>query len=389
MNRHEWISVAEKLSRPALEAAAVGRLHEALAPEHHHSVSGSRLATAKLETIGRLFAGIAPWLELADHPQVHTDQTEIALRDELRDLMIAALGFGSDPEHPDYLGFANDEPQLIVDAAFLAHGFLRAPSMWTALDGNTRARFITGFLALRARKPYFNNWLLFSALAEAFLHSIGRPIDPMRVDYAVRQHEQWYLGDGTYADGPSFHCDYYNSFVIHPMLMDTLETVASLDPHWAELGAREAVRFERAAVLQERMIAPDGTWPVVGRSTCYRCGAFQTLAQAALQGRLPESLPPGQVRGALSATIKSTFGEPGAWRAGTFRADGFLRIGLSGHQPSLGEPYITTGSLYLASLVLLPLGLASDHAFWRDPESPWTSVRAFHLSQDLPADHAI
>ncbi len=26
----------------------------------------------------------------------------------------------------------------------------------------------------------------------------------MRIDYAVRQHEQWYKGDGTYGDGPDF-----------------------------------------------------------------------------------------------------------------------------------------------------------------------------------------
>jgi hypothetical protein len=30
----------------------------------------------------------------------------------------------------------------------------------------------------------------------------------------LRQHEQWYRGDGIYGDGPEFDWDYYNSFVM-------------------------------------------------------------------------------------------------------------------------------------------------------------------------------
>ena len=51
----------------------------------------------------------------------------------------------------------------------------------------------------------------------------------MRVDYALRQHDQWYKGDGAYGDGPTFHWDYYNSFVIHPMLLDVLDVVRRRD----------------------------------------------------------------------------------------------------------------------------------------------------------------
>ena len=71
--------------------------------------------------------------------------------------------------------------------------------------------------------PGFNNWLLFSATVEAGLHALGAHWDRMRVDYALRQHEQWYKGDGAYGDGPDFHWDYYNSFVIQPMLLDVLD----------------------------------------------------------------------------------------------------------------------------------------------------------------------
>jgi hypothetical protein len=55
----------------------------------------------------------------------------------------------------------------------------------------------------------------------------------MRVDYALRQHHQWYKGDGAYGDGPYFHWDYYNSFVIQPMLLDVLGVCGSHYDEWS------------------------------------------------------------------------------------------------------------------------------------------------------------
>ena len=39
----------------------------------------------------------------------------------------------------------------------------------------------------------------------------------------------------------------------------------------------EWIRFIRYAEIQERMIAPDGSYPVLGRSVSYRSAAFQVL----------------------------------------------------------------------------------------------------------------
>ena len=87
----------------------------------------------------------------------------------------------------------------------------------------------------RTRKPYPSNWLLFSAMIEALMHHVGCFWDPMRVDYALRQMEQWYLGDGVYSDGASYAWDYYNSFVIHPMLVDISNELAGISPDWDEM----------------------------------------------------------------------------------------------------------------------------------------------------------
>ena len=109
----------------------------------------------------------------------------------------------------------------------------------------------------------------------------------MRVDYAIRQHEQWYKGDGVYSDGPEFHFDYYNSFVIHPMLLDVLDACEDESPRGRISPPAPSRGRGAMPPIQERMIAPDGTFPPIGRSIAYRCGAFQLLAQSALRTRAP------------------------------------------------------------------------------------------------------
>ncbi len=163
----------------------------------------------------------------------------------------------------------------------------------------------------------------------------------MRVDYAIRQHQQWYKGDGMYGDGPDFHWDYYNSFVIHPMLLDVLDACASSNQAWARLQPAMLKRAQRYAAIQERLVSPEGTFPPIGRSLAYRCGAFQVLAHMSPRHALPEGVTPGQSRNALTKVIKRTIEAPK-----TFDENGWLTIGFSGHQPGVGETYISTGSLY-------------------------------------------
>ncbi len=131
------------------------------------------------------------------------------------------------------------------------------------------------------------------------------------------------------------------------------------------------------------MIAADGTFPPLGRSLPYRCGAFHHLAYMALRNQLPTTLAPAAIRGALGAVIRRTLDAPG-----TFDDQGWLRVGLSGSQPALAEPYVSVPSCYLCTAAFLPLGLRADTPFWADPDTPWTSVRIWQ-GDDLPADRAL
>ena len=72
---------------------------------------------------------------------------------------------------------------------------------------------------------------------------------------------------------------------------------------------------------------------------------------------------------------------------GTFDDKGWLRIGFAGHQPSVGENYISTGSLYLCSEAFLVLGLPANDPFWQGPDADWTAKKAWS-GQEIEIDHA-
>jgi hypothetical protein len=281
------------------------------------------------------------------------------------------------------MNFTRDR-QPLVDAAFLGQALLRAPrTLREGLEPRTREHLVRALQSSRVITPVFSNWLLFTATVEAALAKLGADWDRVRVDYALRQHMQWYKGDGVYGDGPDFHWDYYNSFVIQPMLLDVLDACGSESPAWEAMREPVRRRAQRHAALQERLIAPDGSFPPVGRSLAYRFGAFQLLAQVALRRELPKEVAPAQVREALTAVIHRSIDAPG-----TFDEAGWLRIGFAGHQPGIGERYISTGSVYLCAAGLLPLGLPPDDAFWSAPPAPWTAKRAW-AGQPFPIDKAL
>lgn len=377
MNRSEFLSTLLRLSRPVLAAGAQGALRETMTVEGHPEAN-MRPYTC-FEAAGRLLCGIAPWLEHEAVDPVEAEEQHRA-RELARGLMSAQL----DPASPDYGNFEKllrPHCQNLVDAAFLALGVLRAPrELGEKLNARTRDHLVRVLRLTREIRPPENNWLLFSATIEAALKLLTGSYDNLRIDYAYRQFEAWYVGDGLYNDGRSFSLDYYNSFVIQPMLLELCGMFPELIA--PEAAARTLARARRYGAILERAVAPDGSFFAVGRSIAYRCGAFHLLACLALREQLPDRLPPGQVRAALGAVIGKTLGE------NAFRPDGFLRIGLCGSQPGQGECYISTGSLYLASTAFLPLGLGKEAPFWTAPEEPWTQKRIWS-GENLPADHRL
>ncbi len=377
-DREYWISLMKRISEPVLTSLSQRKLKLNMPVEAPHGNGDDRRKYTYLEALGRLLTGIAPWLESGE-----TSGAEGDLRVRYADLARKSIAAAVDPASPDYMNFETGS-QPVVDAAFLALGILRAPKeLWEKLDPTAKKQLVRALQASRVIKPGFNNWLLFSATVEAFLGFAGERPDALRIDYAVREHEAWYKGDGLYGDGPQFHWDYYNSFVIQPMLLQVLESARRWSSSWESFYPAILARAKRYAAIQERLISPEGTFPAIGRSLAYRFGAFHLLAAMALRKDLPEGLAPEQVRSALTAVMKRMAEAPG-----TFDRNGWLQIGFCGHQPSVGEAYISTGSLYLCSAAFLPLGLPASDQFWSGREKPWTAKQIWS-GKDVPADHAL
>ncbi|KAA5823686.1 DUF2264 domain-containing protein [Algibacter amylolyticus] len=376
--REFLVSSLIKIGDPVLTALSKNELKVKMPVEKSPGAWDDRKHVTYLEAFGRLLSGMAPWLELGP------DTTkEGKLRAKYIKMAQVCVANATNPESPDFMNFNNDK-QPLVDAAFLAQALIRAPKqLWEPLDEKTKENVLTAFKSTRVIKPYYSNWLLFSGMIEAALLKFDAGADMMRLDYPLNKHKEWYLGDGMYGDGPDFHWDYYNSFVIQPMILDILNVVIEKDKHYKRDFDTALNRAKRYAAIQERLISPDGTYPPIGRSLAYRFGAFQLLSQVALWNQLPKNVAPAQVRSAFYTMIHNQINAPG-----TFDKKGWLQIGLYGHQPNIGEGYISTGSLYLCSEAFLVLGLPANDVFWTDAYKPWTQKKIWS-GENIPIDHAI
>ncbi|GAB6119526.1 DUF2264 domain-containing protein [Dysgonomonas termitidis] len=366
-DRAYWVDLLYKMSEPVLSNMSKGELKKNMIVEYSPSWDGRNKNVAYMEAFGRLIAGVAPWLNLPD------DNTpEGRQRKQMREWALLSYANAVDPENPDYLLWSGSN-QILVDAAYIANSFIRAPkALWNPLDQITKDRYIKEFKSLRKIRPAYNNWLLFRAMIEAFLASVDEEYDGYVLDVAIRKINEWYLGDGWYADGPEYSLDYYNGYVMHPMYVEIIEVMESkkiYSPVKFDLALRRMQRYNQ---LVERLISPEASFPAVGRSMTYRMGAFQALSLSAWKYGLPETMTNGQVRNALTCVMKRMFSV-----GGNFNKEGYLQLGFVGHQPDLADYYTNAGSLYITSLVFLPLGLPAGHAFWTSPAEEWTSQKAW------------
>lgn len=379
-DRKYWVDVLTKIADPVLINMSQGNLKLNMPVE---TISGKinppNTQTTHLEALGRLLSGIAPWLELGPDSTL-----EGQLRAKYIDLMVKSISHGFDPTSPDYLNFVKTR-QPLVDAAFFCQGLLRAPKqVWGNLSPKTKKDVMNAMQEIRKIKPIESNWLLFSATVEAAMLEFSNEWNRIPVEYAFMRFKEWYKGDGWYGDGADLHMDYYNSLVIHPMMMDVLTVMKNHNQGETEFYELEKVRFIRYAEQMERFISPDGSYPVVGRSIAYRFGTFHQLSQAALFGFLPPTITKAQVRCGLTAVIKKHMSVPG-----NFDSHGWLTLGFCGHQPEIAERYISTGSSYLCTSVFVALGLSSSDEFWTTPYTEWSGKKIWGGKMNVSMDKSI
>jgi len=268
---------------------------------------------------------------------------------------------------PRAVGFA-DWPhagitQPAVEAANLAFGLaLCREQVWDQLTDSVRER-LADWLAYHARLRVWqhNNWLLFPAVIEAFLESVGIPVEGGHGVENVERVESWYLGNGWYNDGPSAapgrNIDHYNSWVFQPFLWQWYSLRGETGPRVERFRARLAEFAASYALL----FGGDGAPLHLGRSLAYRHAVLGGLWTAGLAGVDVPGLSPGAVRGIAGRTL------------GYFR-----QLGVDGAEaPSLGwgareflpvvQEYSGPGSAYFAGMGFLGLAAPASHPLWSEP----------------------
>ena len=357
--REYWISQFEKLAKPIMESLAQDSLKEKMPVSWNQDYQ-------YLEAFGRTFCGMSRWLDLKDN------SNEDSIRNYYRELAVRGITNGFNSQSKDCFNIENGI-QPLVDAAYLAQGLIRCPRVWNLLEDLTKVKVINSLKSLRRIEPFGNNWLLFTSMVEAFLYKTTGTYDERRLLNGVFSFIYgFYAGDGLYGDGNDFVVNYYNSYVIHPMLLDILLSIQDIDNDLIkECLDLEMKRYVRYVQLLERQIMSDGTMPVYGRTVTCRLGALHAMAEfVCIVDSIP-NLSMGQLRAAMTAVLRRQLQDK------DFDSQGFLLVGYQGEQPGLAEDYISKGRGYHCATFFLPLGLSPAHPFWMEPDEDWTSRKIY------------
>ncbi len=275
--------------------------------------------------------------------------------------------------------------QPAVEAANLAFGLaLCREQVWDQLPDPVRER-LAEWLAHHARLRVWqhNNWLLFPAMIEAFLASVGMPVDGGHGAENVERVESWYLGDGWYNDGPPAapgrNLDHYNSWVFQPFLWQWYRLRGDAEPQWRV--ERFRARLAEFAASYALTFGDDGAPLHMGRSLAYRHAVLGGLWTAALAG--VDTPSPAVVRGIARRTL-----------------DYFRRLGVDGSEPpSLGwgareflpvvQEYSGPGSAYFAGMGFLGLAAPASHPLWAPDSDDAPSQPADSLSASPSASPSV
>ena len=117
----------------------------------------------------------------------------------------------------------------------------------------------------------------------------------------------------------------------------------------------------RYAAVQERLIAADGSFPPIGRSIAYRCGAFHAARAGGAAARACRTASsPAQVRGALDRRRSAARSRRQARSTPTAGCGS----GSAATSRASARPTSRPAACICARSRLLPLGLPAPDEFW-------------------------
>ncbi|ANB10157.1 hypothetical protein SAM40697_6204 [Streptomyces ambofaciens] len=249
--------------------------------------------------------------------------------------------------------------QPMVESASVALGLrLTAPWLWKHLDAGVQDRVEEWLRGALRHVPAPNNWYLFPYTVAGFLESVGRGDGETAAarERALELMEDWYQGEGWYADGDGRAFDHYNGWALH--LYPVLD--AHLAGDTGQTASRHGERLRTHLDGFAAMFGADGAPLHFGRSLTYRFAASAAVGLGAVTGHTP--LTPGTSRRLASGSLRY-FLERDA-----LTDDGLLSLGWHGPHEATLQPYSGPASPYWASKAFVSLLAPAGHPLWTATE---------------------
>ncbi|ULT57495.1 DUF2264 domain-containing protein [Neobacillus drentensis] len=302
---------------------------------------------AGMEGFSRVLWGLVPLLAGGEESEIWDD-------------CLQGIKNGTNPSHEEYWGEITDFHQKAVEMAAFGYCLALTPEkVWEPLNNQEKGNLYSWLNQINQINVYDCNWLFFPVLVNLGFKRVGLPYDQEKVKENLDRIDQFYLGEGWYADGKEAHCDYYGPFAIHFYSLLYSALMGEEDPIRAVHYKSRAESYAKDFIY---WFSSDGSALPYGRSLTYRFA--QSAFWSALVYAGAEPFPLGVMKGLILRNLRWWFSQP------IFDSNGLLTIGYRYPNLIMAENYNSPGSPYWALKTFLPLALTENHPFWQAEELP-------------------
>ncbi|WP_160724315.1 DUF2264 domain-containing protein [Bacillus sp. USDA818B3_A] len=315
---------------------------------------------AGMEGFSRVLWGLIPLLAGGEESEIWEECLE-------------GIKNGTNPTHEEYWGEVSDFHQKAVEMAAFGYALALIPEkIWEPLSNQDKENLYNWLNQINQIKVYDCNWLFFPVLVNLGFKKAGLPYDEGKVRENLDRIDQFYLGEGWYADGIDAHCDYYGPFAIHFYSLLYAALMGKEDPIRAQRYISRAEAFAKDFIY---WFAGDGSALPYGRSLTYRFAQSAFWSALVYAGAGP--FPLGVMKGLIFRNLRWWFSQP------IFDSNGLLTIGYRYPNLIMAENYNAPGSPYWALKTFLPLALPDSHPFWQAEEMPLPDLKT-KVAQPAP-----
>lgn len=274
---------------------------------------------------------------------------------EFEEIYLKGIISGSDPQSEEYWGVCHDRDQRFVEMAAFAYSILLTPDkLWNKLNEVQKNNFANWLNQINEHELPDCNWLFFNILVNIALKKEGMPYSEEKMSEYLDRMESFYLGDGWYRDGHSYHKDYYVSFAIHFYSLIYVKFMENEDKERCRRYRERAMQFGKSFIY---WFDESGEALPYGRSLIYRFAQVSFWSACVLTDCLP--YPIGVIKGIIVRHIEKWM------QSEIFDNSGILTLGYKYPCLNMTESYNAPASVYWCMKSFAFLALDDNSEFWK------------------------